>query len=150
MAELLPEVSERLFPVGRLDFDSEGLLFMTNDGDFAFRIQHPRFQISKVYRVKVKGHFTPEHAELFSGGLALEDGLLRPDEVKIEKVLSHHTWLTVSIREGRKRVIRRAMKKLGFQVIRLVRIKIGKIELGNLKPGRYRELGAEEISELLS
>lgn len=150
VADLVKNIPERLYPVGRLDYDSEGLLFMTNDGDFAFRVQHPRFQVPKVYRVKVKGHFSPSEEKDLWNGIRLKDGLFKPEEIKIEKILPRNTWLLISVKEGRNRVIRRALESLGFQVIRLIRIRIGTIELGALKPGRYRNLEEREISELLS
>lgn len=150
VAELVAAFPERLYPVGRLDYDSEGLLLMTNDGDFALKVQHPRYQVRKIYRVKVKGLLSPEQVMKLARGVYLKDGFFKPEEVRIERALFRNTWLVIALREGRNRVIRRALKLLGIEVIRLIRVGIGNLALGNMKPGAYRELRKEEISELLS
>jgi len=150
VAELVAHYPARLYPVGRLDYASEGLLLMTNDGDFALRVQHPRYGVLKVYRVKVKGPFTGEDQKTLSQGVELADGFFRPERVEIEKRTPRNTWIKVALREGRNRVIRRALAACGFSVERLIRVEIGGVKLGDLKPGTSRELSSEEIHELLS
>lgn len=147
---LLPELGARLFPVGRLDYDSEGLLLMTNDGEFAQRVQHPRYRISKTYRVKITGHLNAREFGLLQKGLKLEDGRFVPDEVRLEEVNPKSSWLTVRISEGRNRVIRRAFEHLGHEVQRLIRTAVDDLQLGNLPEGEYRLLKGREIRNLLS
>lgn len=150
VGHLLPELGARLFPVGRLDYDSEGLLLMTNDGSFAQHIQHPRYRISKTYRVKISGRIKAEELNQLLRGLELEDGRFIPDEVSMGEINPKSTWITVKISEGRNRVIRRAFDKLGHSVLRLIRIAIDDLQLGNLKEGEYRFLKGWEIKKLIS
>jgi len=109
VAQLVNHLPVRLYPVGRLDGDSEGLLLLTNDGDFSYRVQHPRFRISKVYRVLVGGRFTGAEATELREGLTLDDGWFVPEGVVIEQSGANETWLRLTIAEGRNRVIRRAL-----------------------------------------
>jgi 23S rRNA pseudouridine2605 synthase len=148
VGDLIAGLSERLYPVGRLDYDSEGLLLLTNDGTFAYGIQHPRFAVPKTYRVKVAGHVTPTAFAALGEGLRLEDGLFRPLEVTMERRTTGSTWLTLVISEGRNRVIRRAMTSLGFPVRRLIRTAIGGVEMGDLDVGLHRPLTASELETL--
>jgi 23S rRNA pseudouridine2605 synthase len=150
VTHLLPELGARLFPVGRLDYDSEGLLLMTNDGSFAQHIQHPRYRISKTYRVKISGRIKAQELNQLQKGLELEDGRFIPDEVLMEEINPKSTWVTLKISEGRNRVIRRAFEKLGHSVLRLIRIAIDDLQLGNLREGDYRFLKGWEIKKLLS
>ncbi|MDQ5985152.1 MAG: Ribosomal large subunit pseudouridine synthase B [Syntrophus sp. SKADARSKE-3] len=146
--DLIPHVSERVYPVGRLDYDSEGLLIMTNDGDFAYGLQHPRFAVPKTYRVKVAGHVSSAGVKQLAEGIFLNDGMFKPLDVGIEKRTENSTWLCVVIAEGRNRIIRRAMDRMGFPVRRLIRTEIGGIALGNLKTGEFRDLTPMEIGTL--
>lgn len=150
IVELVANIPARLYPIGRLDYDSEGLLLLTNDGDFSYRVQHPRFRIPKVYRVQVKGRLSPNEAQILRDGLPLEDGWFVPAEVAIEKVSSSDTWIRLTITEGRNRIIRRALGKIGYDVLRLIRVQIGGVSLHRLKPGHYRELTDKEKCELLA
>ncbi len=147
---LLPELGSRLFPVGRLDYDSEGLLLMTNDGSFAQHVQHPRYRISKTYRVKISGRLSPAEFSRLKKGLELEDGRFIPDDVSLEEVNPKSSWLTLKISEGRNRVIRRASEQLGHEVLRLIRTAIGDLQLGNLREGEFRLLKGREIRQFLS
>ncbi|OPY87790.1 MAG: Ribosomal large subunit pseudouridine synthase B [Syntrophus sp. PtaU1.Bin208] len=147
---LLPELGVRLFPVGRLDYDSEGLLLMTNDGRFAQHIQHPRYRISKTYRVKISGRLNTGEFRRLQSGLDLEDGKFIPDEISLEEINPKSTWLTLKISEGRNRVIRRAFEQLGRPVLRLIRTAVADLQLGSLGEGDYRFLKGWEIRQLLS
>jgi 23S rRNA pseudouridine2605 synthase len=150
VTHLLPELGARLFPVGRLDFDSEVLLLMTNDGMFAQHVQHPRYRISKTYRVKISGRMSSEELTSLRKGLELEDGRFIPDEVSIEDINPKSTWVMLKISEGRNRVIRRAFEKMGHSVLRLIRTAVDDLQLDNLEGGHYRLLKGWEIKQLLS
>ncbi len=147
---LLEERFERLFPVGRLDYDSEGILLMTNDGQFALRVAHPRYRVPKTYRVKVRGSLSPKAMRKLEAGIDLPDGRFVPEAVAMEGKNPKSTWIQIVATEGRNRVIRRAMEELGYPVQRLIRIAIGGVQLGNLEPGRSRPLKTNEIRQLLS
>ena len=140
--------SERLFPVGRLDMNSEGLLFLTNDGELAYRLMHPRFAIEKEYHVTVKG--TPDIRALqrLRRGVQLEDGPAAPAVVRILRSQRQTTMLAVIIREGRKRQIRRMFAAVGLPVRKLKRIRIGSVRLGRLPAGQHRELRSQEVESL--
>src|SRR4030065_2158985 len=125
VVDLLAGVSERVYPVGRLDYDSAGLLLLTNDGDFAQKIQHPRFQIPKVYRVKIQGRLTKEEFKKLNEGISLPDGVFRPEQVRLEKFNDKSCWLQLTLREGKNRIIRRGFEALGRRVSRLQRQSIG-------------------------
>ena len=148
VADLTAGFAERLVPVGRLDYASEGLLVMTNDGDFSYRLQHPRFGISKTYRVKVQGPVSTGSLSAMRDGIRLEDGFFKPLEVMAEKTNPRSTWLRFTIEGGRNRILRRYLEALGFSIVRLVRTAIGDVELGNLKPGEFRFMTAAEIKRL--
>lgn len=146
--DLLGDIEERVFPVGRLDYDSEGLLLLTTDGDFAQRLQHPRFKISKKYLVKVRGGITPKDIAAVEKGIRLEDGMFKPLEFRVEGRNPRSTWVYVTIHEGRNRVIRRLFEELGHPVARLIRVGIGDIGLGDLREGGYRHLKKWELRKL--
>ena len=150
VTDLLVGIGERVYPVGRLDYDSEGLLILTNDGAFAERVQHPRYEIPRTYLVKVRGRLARKDIQSLLGGVKLEDGPFSAKEVHEEKYYEKSQWLRVIIAEGRNRIIRRAMEALGHPVARLIRISIGGLELGTLKPGEYRRLRRREIENLLT
>jgi pseudouridine synthase len=149
VGDLLLGIKERVFHVGRLDYDSEGLLLLTNDGDFAQKTAHPRYGITRTYRVKVRGRLGEKECACLREGVLLEDGRFAPRRVEIEKTNPGSTWLTLVIHEGRRRVIRRALAELGYPVQRLMRVRFGPLELGDLPPGRYRHLSALEVQTLL-
>jgi 23S rRNA pseudouridine2605 synthase len=140
---------ERLFHVGRLDTDSEGLLILTNDGDFAQKLAHPSFQVPKTYIVEVNGAVSPETLRRLRRGITLDDGPVRPTSVKIVSEAGEKTLVKITLQEGRNRVVRRTMEAVGHPVRRLSRIGIGPVRLGNLKVGKYRELTREELGGLL-
>ena len=146
--DFLPQTMERVFPVGRLDFQSSGLLLLTNDGDLAARLLHPRYRIPRSYRVKVSGH--PNEAALvrLRRGVRLDDGVTGPAQVDVESKLPNKTWLRITIREGRNREIRRMCEAVGHLVDKLVRLRFGPIDLGRLPPGRWREVRPDEEEAL--
>lgn len=146
--DFLKGIKYRVFPVGRLDYDSEGLLLLTNDGDFAHSILHPSKKVSKTYVVKVKGVIMDEAIEKLRKGIRLEDGMTMPAKVRKVRDTENNSWLEITIYEGRKRQIRRMTEKVGHPVIRLKRIAINGVRLGNLGIGKIRPLTKNEIDRL--
>lgn len=145
----LVDVPERVYPVGRLDVDSEGLVLLTNDGDLANRLTHPRYGHEKEYRVLVARRPDEEQLATWRRGVVLEDGYrTAPAEVRVESLAGRGTWLRVILREGRKRQIRETGSLIGLPVVKIVRIRIGSLQLGNLKPREWRHLTAEEVARL--
>jgi 23S rRNA pseudouridine2605 synthase len=142
-------MNERLFHVGRLDTDSEGLLILTNDGGLAHKLAHPSYQVPKTYIVEVTGAVTPQTLRRLRRGITLEDGPVHPTSVKIVSTTGERTLLKITLHEGRNRIVRRTMEAVGHPVRRLSRIGIGPVRLGNLKVGEYRELTREEVGGLL-
>ena len=148
VVDLLKGISERVYPVGRLDYDAEGLLLMTNDGELAHRLQHPRYKIPKTYLVKVRAHPPEEALAQLQQGIKLEDGITAPAELHVLEDDKKATWLTLTLREGRNHQVKRMCAAIGFPVLRLRRTKIGPIDLGNLQPGKSRRLNAGEVRAL--
>ncbi len=148
VTDLVRDVEERLFPVGRLDYDSEGLLILTNDGDLAYLLTHPAHNIPKTYLVRVRG--IPETSDLkrLSEGIMLSDGITAPARINPIGERNGNALLEVTIRQGRNRQIRRMFEKIGHRVIRLKRVRIGPLALGELKAGQYRHLGETEVRRL--
>ena len=140
---------ERLFHVGRLDTDTEGLLILTNDGDFAHRLAHPSYQVPKTYIAEVSGVISPQTLRRLRRGVTLDDGPVRPTSVKIVSSVGEKTLIKITLQEGRNRIVRRTMEAVGHPVRRLSRIGIGPVRLGNLKVGECRELTREELGGLL-
>jgi len=146
--DLIPE-TERLYPVGRLDWDSEGLILMTNDGDLTNKLTHPRYGHHKVYKVLVARRPDPERIQTWRRGVVLEDGYkTAPADVYVEAGAGKGAWLRVTMGEGRKQQIREIGSLLGLPVVRIVRIRIGSLRLGTLKPGEWRHLTESEVQEL--
>jgi 23S rRNA pseudouridine2605 synthase len=150
VVDLLSSVPERVYPVGRLDYDSAGLLLLTNDGDFAQKVQHPRFQIPKVYRVKIQGRISKEELKKLSKGIKLPDGVFKPENIQMEKINDRSCWLRLTLKEGKNRIIRRGFEASSYRVTRLVREAIGDLKLENLKEGSWRYLTKKEITRLLN
>lgn len=146
--DLLEEFRERVFPVGRLDYRSEGLLLFTSDGDLAYRLAHPRFKVEKRYHVDVAGRVSPAVLESLRRGVELEDGRTQPATVRTIGKASGRTTLEIALREGRKRQIRRMLAVFGLEVVRLQRVRFGPVDLGELPEGKWRELTAAEIAHL--
>lgn len=146
--DFLKKIKYRVYPVGRLDYDSEGLLLLTNDGDFANAILHPSKKIPKTYLVKVKGVLEEAEIDKLRTGVKLIDGLTAPAKVRKIGTTENNSWIEMTMHEGRKRQIRRMLETIGHNVLKLKRIKINGIALGNLKPGEYRYLTPEELSKI--
>ncbi len=149
--DLLKGVKERVFPVGRLDKDTSGLLILTNDGDFALRLTHPRYKVPKTYEAVVKGIVRRRVLQALQEGVILEEGKTSPAQVKILAVRENppETLLRITLSEGRKRQIRRMMEAVGHPVKELARTRIGPVSLGDLQPGEWRDLSPREVWALL-
>jgi 23S rRNA pseudouridine2605 synthase len=146
--DFLHGVTVRVFPVGRLDFDSEGLMLLTNNGDLAQALLHPKYHVAKTYLIKVKGILDEEKIRLLERGVRLEDGLTAPAKVlKISKAESN-SWLEITIHEGRKHQVKRMMEAVGHPVIKLTRVRMGPLSLGDVAPGTYRFLTDREANRL--
>ena len=145
----LVDAPGHLYPVGRLDYDSEGLILMTNDGDLANQLTHPRYGHQKEYRVLLAKRPDHDQLEAWQRGVILEDGYkTQPVEVRFESPQGRGAWVRVIMGEGRKRQIRETCQQLGLPVVRIVRVRIGTLRLGNLKPRQWRHLYADEVDEL--
>lgn len=150
IARDLIRMGTRLYPVGRLDFASEGLLFFTNDGGFADKVLHPRNQIEREYQVKVQKRLSPAEMQQLITGRRIDGLLYRLRSVKLLSLTSKNAWYTVTATEGRNRMIRKLVDSLGHRVLRLRRARIGSVRLGKLRPGEYRHLTTTEIRKLLN
>ena len=150
VSELVEDIPERVYPVGRLDLNSEGLLLMTNNGEFANLITHPSHEIPKCYRVTVHSTVTDEQQVALATGIELDGRKTAPAEVKVVTEEEGRTVMLITIVEGRNREIRRMCEAVGLEVARLKRISIGSLRLGMLQPGKYRELTDEEVGQLIS
>ncbi|MFC1988309.1 pseudouridine synthase [Chloroflexota bacterium] len=139
----------RLYPAGRLDMDTIGLLLLTNDGELTYRLTHPGFEHEKEYLALVKGTLRPEELKKLQKGVRLEDGMTAPAKVKEVKDSPPFNY-SLTIHEGRKRQVRRMFEHLGYPVLALKRVRLGKLRLGDLKEGDVRELGGEELDLLKS
>jgi 23S rRNA pseudouridine2605 synthase len=138
----------RVFPVGRLDYNTTGLLLLTNDGELALRLTHPRFGVKKIYRVKLSACPTEEDIAHLRKGIRLDDGMTAPARVRIVEKLKKNAWVEIELYEGRKREVRRMFEALGYFVEKLIRIRFGPISLGSLEPGTLRRLSQIEVQSL--
>jgi 23S rRNA pseudouridine2605 synthase len=148
VTDLLKEVRERVYPVGRLDYNTEGLLLLTNDGDWANRLMHPRHEVEKEYHVRVRGMVDQGQVSRLASGVELEDGMTASAEVRVIKASDNNTWLSIAIHEGRYRQVRRMCETVSLSVVRLKRVRYGQLGLGELKPGEYRLLSNDEVTGL--
>jgi 23S rRNA pseudouridine2605 synthase len=146
--DLVPRVHQRVYTVGRLDEASEGLLLLTNDGDLANRLMHPRFGVEKTYLVQVAGHPSGEDLQQLLKGVWLSDGHVRARQVKRLKAHGDSTWLRIVLAEGKNREIRRMLARLGHKVLNLRRIALGPVKLGLLASGKARRLTGPELAAL--
>jgi pseudouridine synthase len=147
--DLLRGMKKKVYPVGRLDFNTEGILLLTNDGDFAQRLAHPRHKIPKTYSVKVSGVPTEKEIRKLSDGVVVFKRKTAPAEVSLDRTTGNNIWLSITLHEGRKRQIRRMCEIIGHPVIKLKRVKYGFLELGALKVGEYRSLSSQEVKRLM-
>lgn len=146
--DLIRNVGSYVGPVGRLDLDSSGLLLLTNDTQFAERLTNPDHKIPKTYHVKCATLLTDEQLERLRHGVELNDGPTRPATVRRVRDSARHSFIEITLTEGRNRQVRRMFAALGYRVLRLVRVRLGPLPLGNLAPGASRELSAEEVQRL--
>lgn len=148
VAELVQNLGCRVYPVGRLDLDSEGLLLMTNDGEFANAVAHPSHEVDKVYHTWVRGDNLEEKLERLRAPMQIDGYAVRPAQVELLERLPGGALLSVTIHEGRNRQVRKMCRQAGLQVSRLRRVAEGGVRLGNLKTGRWRHLTAAELEQL--
>jgi 23S rRNA pseudouridine2605 synthase len=148
VGDLLAGIKGRPYPVGRLDFDAEGLLLCTNDGDLAQRIIHPRYRVGKLYHVKVKGVPDGKVIDRLRSGVILDGRKTAPAAVSFLKKGDRNTWLRMTLYEGRNRQVKRMIERFGYPVLKLKRVALGPLKLEGLPPGAYRRLRPEEVEAL--
>ncbi len=148
VTDLIGDFPQRVYPVGRLDYDSEGLLLLTNDGDLSYKLTHPKFRVPKTYQVQVEGRPSSDVISLLRQGIELDDGPTMPADIRVLRSCIEKTLLEMTIHEGRNRLIRRMWEAVGHPVIRLKRTRIGDIRLRGMKPGSYRLLSEKEVNAL--
>jgi 23S rRNA pseudouridine2605 synthase len=141
-------VRHRVFPVGRLDYDTEGLLLLTNDGELAERLLHPRYHVPKTYLTKIKGTLQPEDMQQLETGVRLEDGMTAPAQLKKIRKVEENSWIELTIYEGRRHQVKRMLEAVGHPVLKLKRLRFGPLSLGPLPLGEYRFLTDPEIHRL--
>ena len=146
--DLIKGVTERIYPVGRLDFDSLGLLLFTNDGEWAHRLSHPSYQIPKTYKITLERKLSPDILESLKKGIELEDGWVKPSKVTLVQAGAGKEQLRITLTSGKTRVIRRLFEHLDRRVVHLIRIGYGNLSLGSLKIGQYRYLETDEVDGL--
>jgi 23S rRNA pseudouridine2605 synthase len=146
--DLLRGVSVRVFPVGRLDFDSQGLMLLTNHGELAQALLHPRYHVLKTYLIKVKGVLTREEMDQLARGVTLEDGPTGPATVRPVRKAEQNSWLEITIHEGRKHQVKRMLEAVGHPVLKLARVRFGPLSLGDLEPGEFRYLTDREANAI--
>jgi 23S rRNA pseudouridine2605 synthase len=146
--DLVKGIEARLYPVGRLDFDSRGLILLTNDGDFTYKIIHPKFNIPKTYEVEINAYINNESVEKITNGINIEGRKLLPAAVRILVRKNNISRIEIKIIEGRKRIIRKAFAKLGYKVKDLKRTAIGKLKLGDIAEGKYRILSEDDLEKV--
>jgi 23S rRNA pseudouridine2605 synthase len=148
LADFVGNRADRLFHVGRLDADTEGLILLTNDGELAHRLSHPSFGVLKTYLAEVPGPVPRGLGKKLRAGLELEDGFVRVDSFRLVDTTGGRALVEVVLHEGRKHVVRRLLAEVGHPVSRLVRVKFGTVALGDLKPGKTRKLSRVELGDL--
>jgi len=146
--DLLPIPKPRLFPVGRLDYDAEGVILLTNDGDLAHQLAHPSHEVPRTYWVKVKGKPEKEEMQRLSRGIRLEDGITAPCAIAPLRETEGNTWVEMVLHQGKNRQVKRMWEKIGYPVLKLKRVGFGGLKLGSLQPGEYRLLRPEEVQKL--
>lgn len=150
--DLMEEIPERIFPIGRLDYQTSGLLLLTNDGDFAHRLMHPKNEVQKVYIAKIEGIPSKEELMKLRKGIKDKDDILRITQYKVKKIDRRKKTMLIELilHEGKNRHIRRMFERLGYPVTKLSREKYGFLSLGKLQPGKYRRLTKQEVTELMN
>ncbi len=152
LGKYLPKDSGRVFPVGRLDYNSEGALLFTNDGELGRRVLHPDWSLQKRYRVKIRGHLAPDEPafDRMRAGMTIGKSVYRPVAVRFDVLRTRATWVELTLTEGKNRQIRKMCAACGFQIVKLRREAIGPVELGELKPRCVRSVTPEEANDLLA
>jgi 23S rRNA pseudouridine2605 synthase len=148
IVDLLGSVRARVFPVGRLDYDAEGLMLLTNDGPLANRLHHPRYGIRRTYEVKVKGVPSEDALERLRRGVQLEDGMTLPARVRFLRKSINNSWIRITLGEGRNRQVKRMCAAVDHPAIKIKRVNFGTLSLGTLEPGKHRYLTREEVKSL--
>jgi 23S rRNA pseudouridine2605 synthase len=148
ITDFLGDRAERLFHVGRLDYDTEGLMLLTNDGELAHRLAHPRYGVLKTYLAELQGPVPKDLGRKLMTGIELDDGVATADRFRVVERSGPRVLVEITLHEGRKRIVRRMLAEAGYPVLRLVRTDVGPIRLGGLRPGAVRELSTREIGEL--
>ncbi len=148
VTDLLQGIGERVYPVGRLDYNTEGLLILTNDGEWANRLMHPRHEIEKEYHVRVRGKVHKSQLDQLAAGVEIDGSKTAPAVVRMVKSGEQNDWLSIAIHEGRNRQVRRMCEAVSLSVVRLKRVRYGALSLGPLKPGEFRHLGQAEVDAL--
>jgi 23S rRNA pseudouridine2605 synthase len=148
ITDYLGDRAERLFHVGRLDYETEGLMLLTNDGELAHRLAHPSYEVAKTYLADVPGPVPRDLGRRLAAGIELEDGVAAADKFRVLEQSRGRALVEITLHEGRKHIVRRMLAEAGHPVIRLVRTTVGPIKLGNLRPGATRDLTTKEIGEL--
>lgn len=146
--DLVKEIDERLYPVGRLDYDTSGLLLLSNDGDFTYKLTHPKHELNKVYVAEVEGIPTTEEIERFEKGLRIEDYITSAAKLKILEKMQKRSTIEITIHEGKNRQVRKMCENIGHPVIKLKRVAIGNLVLSDLPEGKWRHLNKDEIKYL--
>ena len=148
--DLIKDIKERIYPIGRLDFDSQGLLILTNDGELSYSLMHPKFRIPRTYKVIVDGSLSDASVQQLKRGILLDDGLTSPAQVKIIDRQQGKSVVRITIFEGRSREVRRMFGTVGHKTLKLIRTGYGTLTLGSLRVGKYRHLKSVEVKTLRS
>ncbi len=148
VTDLLTGIKERVYPIGRLDYNTEGLLLLTNDGALANTLMHPSHEVDKGYLVRVSGHVSPHQIKMLSEGVKLEDGMTAPAKVLPVSESEQNCWISITIHEGRYRQVRRMCEAVGLSVVRLKRARYDFLVIGDMKPGEFRLLEPAEVAKL--
>jgi pseudouridine synthase len=148
ITDYLGDRAERLFHVGRLDYDTEGLMLLTNDGELAHRLAHPSYEVAKTYLAEVPGPVSRDLGRRLATGVELEDGIAVADRFRVIEQAGSRALVEITLHEGRKHIVRRMLAEAGHPVSRLVRTTVGPVKLGNIRPGATRDLTTKEIGEL--
>jgi 23S rRNA pseudouridine2605 synthase len=146
--DLVKDVKERIYPVGRLDYDTSGLILLTNDGDFTYRLTHPKHELDKVYVAEIKGVPNSEELRIFRSGVKIEDYVTSPAKIKILNMSKERSTVEITIHEGRNRQVRKMCESIGHPVISLKRVAVGSLKLDGLIEGKWRYLSGSEIKSL--
>ena len=150
--DLVTDIKERVYPIGRLDYETSGLLLLTNDGDLTYKLTHPKHEVDKTYVARVKGKLTPDEIKMFKSGLKIEDYVTAPAKLKVIRYdeKTNVSLLEIKIHEGRNRQVRKMCRAINHPVLRLKRTAMGKIRIGECEIGKYRYLTEDEVKYLKS